>query len=225
MQKLLDILPVHSTAFNNLCARFKTIGVTWMFAFILSSVCWASTVEDLGIVGKTYPVIEQDALSVMQQNAGKVDWRAYFSQKGEQYLKQYRPSDLADLNVAKAPHVYTVDLTYTLEMDIPDGKGGILYPRGYTFNPLDYLNYPATIVVIDGNDEAQIRWFEDCAFNDKYSTRLLISQGSYVDLSRRLKRQVYYLSKIVAERFKITATPSVVCQKGNMMEVTQIAVD
>jgi len=26
-------------------------------------------------------------------------------------------------------------MTYTTEIDVPDGKGGVLYPKGYTFNP------------------------------------------------------------------------------------------
>ena len=42
-------------------------------------------------------------------------------------------------------------MTYTTEIDVPDGKGGILYPKGYTFNPLEYLTYSKTIIVINGS--------------------------------------------------------------------------
>jgi conjugal transfer pilus assembly protein TraW len=26
----------------------------------------------------------------------------------------------------------------------------VLYPKGYSFNPLDYVSYPGVLVVIDG---------------------------------------------------------------------------
>ncbi len=43
-------------------------------------------------------------------------------------------------------------MTFTLGNDIPDGKGGVLYPKGYAFNPSNYLSLTSLLVVIDSDD-------------------------------------------------------------------------
>ena len=113
-------------------------------------------------------------------------------------------------------------MAYTLEFDIPNGKGGILYPAGHTFNPLDYMDYPRTLVVFDAADPEQIKWVEMSAFARDINTRLLITDGTYLKTRNRLNRHVYFAMPTIINRFQLQAVPSVIRQKGNKMEVTEI---
>ena len=115
-----------------------------------------------------------------------------------------------------------MDLTYTLDQDIPDGKGGVLYPKGYTFNPLDYAGLRSVIVVINGSDPSQVNWFKNSIYFEDFKTRLILSDGSYYDLSEKFKRPVFYLMEPMANRFQLKAVPSVVSQKGRYLEVSEI---
>ena len=110
-------------------------------------------------------------------------------------------------------------------MDISDGKGSVLYPKGYSFNPLDYLNMSSILVVIDADDSKQVGWFKSSVYAEDYRTRLLLSGGGYYDLSEELKRPVFYLQENVASRLQLSAVPSIVRQSGKKLEVTEVGLD
>ncbi len=178
------------------------------------------------VVGRTYDIAEKDALEDFQDEAEKIDWQKLIQEKQEENVKKYQPKDLKKLPRATEAQTYLVDMTYELEMDIPDGKGGILYPKGYQFNPLQYMPvYSGIIVVINPTDEDQIEWFEKSEYAKNFRTRLIITDGAHLDVSKRLNRPIYYLNKIIANRFHIVEVPSVVQQNGYYMEVQVIDVE
>ena len=182
--------------------------------------------KDLGKIGNTYPIAEKDALEEIKEKAKNIDISRYINKnKLENKIKNYRPNDTPPLKTAHSDSSFTVDLTYTLDFDITDGRGNIVYPKGYTFNPLDYINYNRTIVVINGADNRQVEWFEESKYGKDINTLLLITNGSYYRLSQKLKRQVFYANTKIVERFELKAVPSVIYQKENVMEVKEIAVN
>ncbi|MBW1731929.1 MAG: hypothetical protein JRJ75_13745 [Deltaproteobacteria bacterium] len=192
---------------------------------MLCSTTGLAAIHNLGSYGHTYAIAEPDALTQIKEAARKVDWSKVFSRKAqEDRIKHFRPRDLVNLPRAERDRTYLVDLTFVLPFDIPDGKGGVLYPKGYTINPLDYITYPRTLVVIDGSDPKQVRWFTHSEYANSLNTTLLITNGSYYDLAKRLNRPVFYLMEDLAERLKIETVPSVISQKGRYMEVREIAI-
>jgi conjugal transfer pilus assembly protein TraW len=185
----------------------------------------AAYAKDLGVVGATYPVSEKDALQEIEERARQIDWGKYFNKdKMKKVVTNFKPEDMINLKSTERNTTFTVDMTYTLQHDIPDGKGGILYPKGYTFNPLDYVIFPNTLVFINGSDRRQVDWFKASAYYKDHKVMLLITDGSFNELSEELKRPVYYAKKEIVERFKLRAVPSVVVQKNRKMEVNEIAI-
>jgi conjugal transfer pilus assembly protein TraW len=181
--------------------------------------------KDLGTMGATYQIIERDALEEIEERAKQVDWGKLFDkEKNEQRIKNYRPKDLVALKKAEQDRTRIVDVTYTLDFDIPDEKGNVLYPKGFTFNPLDYIVYPRTIIVLDGMDSVQVDWFKKSPYFKNVNAVLWITDGNYYDLSAELGRAVYYANSMIVARFNILAVPSVIVQKGNALEVTEIDV-
>ena len=102
-------------------------------------VCVSSVqAKELGNFGMTYRIAERDALTEIEERAKQVDWHKVLDKRK---IENYQgPPDRVRLPRAKRNRSFQVDMTYTTEIDVPDGKGGILYPTGYTFNPLDYIN-------------------------------------------------------------------------------------
>ena len=106
-------------------------------------------------------------------------------------IKAYRPVTLHPLPKAKEDRTFTVDLTYTLEFDIPDGNGGILFPKGYSFNPLNYAGLPNILVFIDGGDTHQVAWFRNSGYAKNPRVMLLLTGGSHASVSGKLQRLVW----------------------------------
>jgi len=176
----------------------------------------------LGTFGKTYPIIERDAVEEILERAAQINWE---SELDRIKPEKFRPQGLPELPRAVEDSSFLVDMTYTLEFDIPDGKGGTLYPKGYRFNPLDYLSFNQTLVIFDGDDPLQIAWLRSSGLLSKNDTVLLLSRGSFVDVGKGLDRLVYYATPQMIDRFHLRATPSVVRRRDKLMEIQEVRVE
>jgi conjugal transfer pilus assembly protein TraW len=196
-------------------------GMALLFVLLQASVSYASVV---GSEGATYPIAERDALQEVKERVAQVDWSRHF-QRLRKSLKSFRPENLQPLPKAKSNRTFTVDMTYTLEFDIPDGKGGILYPKGYTFNPLDYAGLQNVLVFIDGQDRNQVEWFRGSGYAKDPGVMLLLTGGSYIALSEKLQRPVFYATRQIVGRFRLQAVPSVLYQRGRLVEVREFEIE
>ncbi|MBU1171310.1 MAG: hypothetical protein KKD44_17265 [Proteobacteria bacterium] len=176
--------------------------------------------------GMTYPIAEKDALEEIREKAATIDWAKAISREDiEKKVKAYKPADLVDLPTAQKTRTFSVNMSYTLEFDIPDPRGyGILYPKGYTFNPLNYMRFDGILVVLNGSRKKQVDWFAHSEYSRDLNTKVLITDGSYYDLSHQLERPVFYAVSELINRFGIQHLPSVVRQKpgSTVMNVTEI---
>lgn len=188
---------------------------------------FSADAKNLGVFGAVYDIAEKDALKEIEEKARKVDGNLIINKSDlAKKIRNYRPEDLEAMKLqpAQKDRTFLVDMTYTLDRDIANGEGNVVYPKGYTFNPLDYVTYPGIIVILDGKNLSQVAWFKGSPYSKDLEAKLLITDGSYAELSKVLKRPVFYANRAMIEVFQITAVPSVVRQNGTMMEVTEIHV-
>lgn len=186
-----------------------------------SNVC--GEIMDLGTVGRVYPIAEKDCLNEIREKAKKLDWEKIRDESIET-AKNYKPENLVKLPKATQDRTFLVDMSYTLGNDIPDKDGKIIYPRGYRFNPLEYIDYPIKLVVIDGSDSDQVAWFQNSPYAKDYQVRLLITDGYHIELREKLNRPIYYAHRLIVERLQLDRLPCIVIQKGVHMEVKEIAI-
>lgn len=137
-------------------------------------------------------------------------------------IKNYKPEGIKPLTPAKKNRVFYPDLTYTLDRDITDAEGKIIYPKGFTFNPLKYAHLSYGIVVINGKNPTEVEWFKNSKYANTIAYRLLITDGNYYKLTKELNQNVYYCMPQIQERFQLKHTPSIIIQKGDKMEVREI---
>ncbi len=180
--------------------------------------------KELGIFGATYEIAEKDFLQEIKERARQVEWSKIIDRtKVLDSVKKYRPN-LKPIQLAKADRIFTVKMSHTLEFDIIDGKHNIVYPKGYSFNPLEFVNYDRTLVIINAADKSQVKWLLSTTYLKDLRTTLIITGGSYYDLISRAGRPVYYATPALLEKLRIDAVPSVATQKGNVMEIREIRV-
>jgi conjugal transfer pilus assembly protein TraW len=183
--------------------------------------------KDLGKYGTTYPIIEEDAIAQMKKAIATYDWEK-FKKKQREKIKNFKPKDLVDLPTVQEDKVFKVDMTGLIKEDIIGRDGVVIYPKGFRYNPMEYVFMRRILVFIlvfiNGKDEKQIQWYKKSPYPGDMRTMLLITDGSYLDVRKKLNTpSVYYANKEIIDRMGIKAVPSVAVQKGTELEVKEYA--
>ena len=182
------------TVFSNLTASFASL------------LCCASVFAGQTTVGATYDIAEPDVLEEIQAKATGVNWQAAMNRNKDSWSgwgSAAGPEAQRDGESRLTP-------TYTLDFDVPDKTGNVVYPKGYQFNPLEYIQLPGRIIVI-GKGEHQARWAKEIR---KEGDIILTVGGDPLKLGEQLEQPVYLLDEHGVNRFGITAVPSLIEQNG-----------
>lgn len=182
----------------------------------------AAGVKIVATVGSTYAIVEQDALVEIEERAKAVDWSKAMPKPVD--LATYHPSTMSRLPKAQKGKRYLIDLTYTLNQDLPNGRGGILYPKGYTFNPLDIVPFDQVLVIIDGDDREQIAWLLASSLLADQKTRIMVTGGKSRDLAAKLSRPVSYADSRIIDRFRVGAVPAIIRAQEKLILVEEVKV-
>jgi len=164
--------------------------------------------------GRTYEITEPDLLEEIEAKKEVVLQRLReYAERQRQELSELRPS--VHLPPADRGYTYEVDLTYELPFDIPkvDKQGrivGVLYPKGYKFNPLKYLRgKPPVLIVFNAERPEEISCVKR-HLRKKYPHHLLIISDGTLSVSEKMGERVYLLNQRIVDRFKLVHTISVV---------------
>ena len=178
----------------------------------------AGKIVRLEPVGPTSAVIETDLAEALRQRAVSVDVERLRSAQA-----RYQPANLQALPQATKDATTMVDLTHTLEQDVQDANGQVLYPAGFTFNPLRYVSLSGALVVIDGSDPEQVAWFKGSPYGSNRRALLLLSGGVAAALRDELRRPVAYLTEDIARPLQLRAVPSIVVERDNQLMIREVS--
>jgi conjugal transfer pilus assembly protein TraW len=194
---------------------------------ILISFIVAKDIKEDWTDGKVYEFAEEDLLTSIQNyinnNRTKIENKLkVYRENVKKKARAYKPDGLLSLKEATEDRVFYPDLTYTLEDNIFDAEGNIMYFKGMKYNPLDYIKYHKTLVVINANIKHQVEWFRKSKYRKNGLVKLLITDGNYYDLTKELKQKVYYCLPNITKKFQLQKTPSIIRQVGNKMQVKEL---
>jgi len=207
----------YSQGWHVVAIQSALIGAMIVGAFILAGSAKAETSN----IGRTWPIAEPDAMAeieaaVARQPASMAP--KFGPRSGWSALKG------AMLGTTEKSRVRSVAPFYTLDQEIrlPDGK--ILYPKGFTFNPLTYVSLPARLVIVHPRD---LGWaLKTAALTDWI---LLTGGGGTEDdalsLGEKHGRPLFILEERVKERLGLTVAPVIVRQSGPRLELTEVHLD
>lgn len=166
-----------------------------------------------GDLGATYPIVEPDALIEMERSAaGKSVSLSDFGDSDRWTATRSRL-----LPVAERDRIRDVIPFFTLPFDIPDKDGAILYPKGFTFNPLEHLKLPNVLWIARPE---QLDWVTSQAGS---GDMVILSGGNALKESEGRDVPVFMLQDQLADRLSLEAAPARVWQEGAVLKVEEFA--
>lgn len=186
----------------------------------------AGRASDHGVVGQTFPVIETDLLSVIEQRlqklqaSGGIDrMNAEFARRAE--AKVRRPTPVAGITPATQARVWAFDPTIVIEKDVKDQKGNFVARAGQTVNPLDFVAMHQALVFVDGDDKAQMEWATS-QYSDLKAKIILVSGSPIEEMTARKRRFYFDQEGRLTGKFGVRHTPAVAEQDGKIIKVSEI---
>lgn len=170
---------------------------------------WAGTAT----IGRTWPIAEPDAMAEIEARAAKqpVDIASHFGPRAKWSAMQ-----TASLSIATQARTRSVVPFYTLDFDINLPNGTMLYPKGYTFNPLTYVSLPQRLVIVHPRD---LGWALRAA---RPADFILLTAGDALTLGEKIGRPLFILEERVKERLGLTVAPVIVAQAGQRLLLTEV---
>ena len=186
----------------------------------------AGQASDHGVVGQTFPVIETDLLSVIEQRlqnlqaSGGIDrMNAEFARRAE--AKVRRPTPVAGITPATQARVWAFDPTIVIEKDVTDQKGNYVARAGTSVNPLDFVAMHQALVFVDGDDKAQMEWATS-QYSDLKAKIILVSGSPIEEMTARKRRFYFDQEGRLTGKFGVRHTPAVAEQDGKVIKVSEI---
>lgn len=179
------------------------------------------------ILGQSYDFAEKDIIELIHEhiNKNKDEINARLDSerdKSKERIKNFKPKGLIPLESATQDRVFYPPLEYTLKEDIVGADGRVIYKKGYSFNPADYVKLHYAMVVIDATNKREVEWLKQSGYLNSIAYRILLSDGSYHDMINELEQEVFYLMPEIRKKFQIQKTPSIIKQIENKIEVKEI---
>lgn len=186
-----------------------------MAIFLFTILFWAEKTKAVEV----YPIIEDDPIEEIEKREDEIVRKIEkeVNKATERFLKE----EGIKLKKAQKNFVYYVDPTYTLERDITyydtnEKKWKVLYPKGYRFNPVDYIKVlPPPIVIFNPCDESEIKKVKEITGFNQLSYMFISSGCSPVNTEQAVKRakiedvMIYRLTKEIKDKLNIQYTISI----------------
>lgn len=200
-------------------------------SFIAVFALFASTQSyalDLGIIGQTYKIAEQDAveqikakLQAMEKTGELEKLKQEAINRSLQSIKS--PKHNKNLTTATKQSMKLIDPSQTFNEEIRAEDGTLISPAGRTVNPLDYMQMSRSLIFFDGRDKEQVEAVKQLMLKQGTKFKPILTAGSWFDISKSWKRQVYFdQAGFLAKRFSIEQVPAIVQQQGNRLQVRYI---
>ena len=201
----------------------------WLIA---AATCWAlgAQATNLGTIGPTYPVAEKNLLDVImarlraKEASGELKRHEQEARDRAAYaVNNPRPVD--GLRRAQAARTFYFDPTFTLQSNVVDGTGAVLFPAGTRKNPLEVVSLSKHLLFFDARDPGQVARARELIEHYQGKVKPILVGGSYLDLMKRWNKPVFYdQDGTLVRKFGIAAVPAIVSQEGQRLRIDEVPV-
>ncbi len=199
---------------------------------IMAAILFISPVlyaNDLGIIGQTYPIQEEDFLQFifhrlqnMQQNGQWQKIQNQFSDNVKKHADRPRPVSFLSKTVKSKSWYY--DPSITVPYDLKDMTGRVFAKAGTTVNPLKFVTIHNTLIFFDGDDKKQVEWVDHTNQQLSGKTKLILVNGSVSDHVNHFHRPIYFdQSGKLTSKFSIQHVPAMVVQEVLHLKISEVA--
>lgn len=217
---------------NRAMLNYRHTSVALLFATIgLTVLDSHAAVQNLGVYGNTWSIAEEDAIEGIKNKITKMQRNGEMDKITKEWQKitlsrlENGPDPVPGISRAMRNRARSFDPSVTLAQDVTDDLGNVVAMAGTTINPLKYLGLKREYVLLDGSDRSQVKWAIQRAKTNSTPQILILTAGSPTKLMREHQDIRFYFDQDgrITKRFSINAVPSVVRQKGNLVEIQEFA--
>lgn len=205
---------------------FKSIISPWLLVCVCAAPIPGYT-KTLGSYGTVYQITEPDLATVIKQKLSDLEKDgtiARLQNEGRTRIIDHieHPDPIPGITTATRSHAWYIDPTFTETRSVVALNHTII-PKGFSFNPLKYGNLQHKYLFADGRDTRQVDMALRFLAMDA-TNRVVLTAGSYADLSRKVHRQVYFdQGGNLTRRFGITEVPALLSQDGLRVKIEVIS--
>lgn len=191
--------------------------------------------EDLGVVGKTYPIGEQSLLEYIKSKAAKMvndgSWEKYQQSmiaKTEQSLDY--PPVIAGVGRTTESSVRYFDPSIRINENIVDPyTKTTLATKGQVINPTSYANFNNELIFIDGRDPAQIQYALTESNKSKFRTSIVLIAAVKIRELMKKEQHIFYYDQggTLVKKFNIRNVPTIIYQDDinpKMLRVEEVKI-
>ncbi len=183
---------------------------------------------DLGTIGPTYEIAEAHLLAFIEQRlrekerSGELQRLADAARaRGIDTVRQ--PPPVEGLRTTERPRTFYVDPSFTLDRNITDPQGRLMFAAGTRKNPLEVVSLSRHLLFFDARDPRQVKHARE--LSGRYAGRIkpILTGGSYLDLMKAWRVPVYYdQAGTLTRRFGIRQVPALVSQDGLRLRIDEL---
>jgi len=184
--------------------------------------------ENLGTIGPTYPIAEKSLLDVImsrlraKEASGELR-RLEQEARDRATASVNSPKPVTGLRRAEAPRTFYFDPSFTLQTNVVDERGAVLFPAGTRKNPLEVVSLSKHLLFFDARDQRQVERARELIDRYQGKVKPILVGGSYLDLMKRWNKQVFYdQDGTLVRKFGITAVPAIVSQEGQRLRIDEV---
>ncbi|QKF59283.1 hypothetical protein [Aliarcobacter lanthieri] len=170
------------------------------------------------LLSTTYEIKEQDLILEIENKAPELEKK--IEEQKKVIIEKIDNLTGETLFRAKENRTKYIDPTYVLDKDIPKynkfgNKEGVLYKKGYTFNPIDFMSVlPPDFIVFNACDSSESEYVKNIMkeYEEKSKDYMLVNSGcKNKDLKKtEFNSKVYFLTKEMKDKFEIEHTVSII---------------
>lgn len=207
---------------------------TFAAAACLTAVCLAAALsaapaaaKDLGVHGETWPIAEPDLLAQIEarlaalQDSGALA-RFEREAKARALSRIEDPPRVEGIAPAREHRSRPFDPAIVVERDILTPDGTVIASAGTRIDPFAHHPLTRDLLFIDGTRAVEIAW----ALRRERPSKIVLLAGRPFELARAHGRVFFFdQGGVLARRFGLRATPSLVTQDGAALRITEIPLD
>lgn len=200
-------------------------GLRRIACWAVLTACCSAQAEDLGQVGRSWPVAERDMAETLiarlreKERSGELA-RLHEGMRERAKARVRAPRSLGLPRVVTT-RSFVFDPSVTVPYDLNDAEGRVFQKAGTRVNPLDHMTLTKRIVFVDAADAMQRDWLRK-QLAAPGAMKLVLTGGSPETVSKQLHRPAWFdQDGSLVKTFGIQAVPAVVSQDGRLLRVVE----
>ena len=184
--------------------------------------------DNLGVVGKVYPINEPDMIAWIKSKADAMmksgEWQQIQNKTIANVKQQINnPTPVIGITDATVTKVTYFKPMIQTKQDISDTRGHVIAKAG-NYNALRYKPFDVQLLFINGNNLKQVDWALAKNSESGTKTKIVLTQGSFMNLDKKYKVWFYYdQNGKYTQKLNIKHVPAIVIQDGDQLKITEIA--